>query len=184
MATTPDTSTDAGYTVRAVYDRMPAARRAITALERHGIPGSDIALEGAGAEKAATETDQSAADERFMEEAMRSVAVGGGVGALVGLALGFIGGIIWLGNMGVYLASIAGLFGGGGLGFVFGAIAREPQSEAHQEAYGPADGGEVIVAVRTVNHDDAEKAAAQLRDTDPPPTRVETAGVDGEAADG
>lgn len=171
-------ATKTGFTVRATYADMPAARRAIAALERSGIPGSDIVLEGPGAEEARADVDQSDADERFAAEATKSVLVGGAVGALAGVLFGLIGGIIWLGSEGIYLASIAGLFGGGGLGFLVGAIARVQESEAHELTYSDAEGKPVIVAVHTKSSDDADTAMTQLRDTDPAPRDVERVGAD------
>lgn len=167
-------ATQTGYTVRATYGDMPAARRAIAALERSGIPGSDIKLEGPGADEARSETDQSDADERFAAEATRSVLVGGALGAVAGVLFGLVGGVIWLGGEGVYLASIAGLFGGGGLGFLVGAIARVQESEASELTYSDAGGKPVVVAVHTKSKDDADTAVEQLRDTDPAPTDVES----------
>lgn len=172
-------ATQTAYTVRATYADMAGARRAIATLERHGIPGSDIKLEGPGAEEAEAEADQSDADERFMHEAEKSVLVGAAVGAAVGMGFGLIGGVVWLGNMGIYLAGIAGLFGGGGLGFLVGAIARVQESDAAELTFRSSHGEEVIVALHTDSREDLDKALAQLRDTDPPPAELESVDADG-----
>lgn len=177
------TQSDTAYTVRATYAEMEAARRAIATLERHGIPGSDIKLEGAGAEEAAKEDDQSDTDERFMHEAEKSVLVGGAVGAGIGVLFGLVGGVIWQGNMGIYIAAVAGLFGGGGLGFLVGAIARVQESDASQLTYADPEGKEVIVAVHTQQRDDFDKAVKQLGDTDPAPERLERLDADGNPLD-
>lgn len=177
------TQSDTAYTVRATYAEMEAARRAIATLERHGIPGSDIKLEGPGAEEAAADDDQSDTDERFMHEAEKSVLTGGAIGAAVGVLLGLIGGVVWLGNLGIYMAAIAGLFGGGGLGFLVGAIARVQESDAAELTFGDAEGKEVIVAVHTQDRDDFDKAVKQLGDTDPAPERLERVDSDGNPID-
>lgn len=170
------------FTAQATYADMEGARRAIAALERSGIPGSDIKLEGAGAEEARADTDQRDADETFAAEAIRAVLVGGAVGALVGVVGGLIGGVIWLGGQGVYLASIAGLFGGGGLGFLVGAIARVQESEASELTYSDAEGKPVIVAVHTQSREDCDTAMNELRDTDPAPQDVRSRDQDQEDA--
>lgn len=177
------TRSETAFTVRASYAEMEAARRAIAALERHGIPGSDIELEGPGAEEAATDEDQSDTDERFMQEAEKSVLGGAAVGAGIGLLLGLIGGIVWQGNMGIYIAAIAGVFGGGGLGFLVGAIARVQESDAAEMTYGPSGGKEVVVALHTQDRKDFDKAVAELRDTDPAPERLECLDPDGNPLD-
>lgn len=171
-------ATQTGHTVHATYADMAAARRAIAALERSGIPGSDISLEGPGAEQAQADTDQSDADEAFAAEATKSVLIGGAIGAAIGVVFGLVGGVIWLGGEGIYLASIAGLFGGGGLGFLVGAIARVQESEASELTYSDAEGEPVVVAVRTQSSEDADTAMTQLRDTDPAPQSVERRGAD------
>lgn len=165
-------ATQTRFTAQATYADMESARRAIAALERSGIPGSDIKLEGPGAEEARDDTDQSDADEAFAAEATRSVLIGGAVGAAIGVVGGLIGGVIWLGGQGVYMASIAGLFGGGGLGFLVGAIARVQESEASELTYSDAEGEPVVVAVHTQSREDCETAMGQLRDTDPAPSDV------------
>ncbi|HVM00064.1 MAG TPA: hypothetical protein VM324_12295 [Egibacteraceae bacterium] len=176
-------ATQTAYTVRATYTDMAGARRAIATLERHGIPGSDIKLEGPGAEEAAADGDQADADERFMHEAEKSVLIGAGIGALAGMLIGVVGGLIWLGNMGIYLAAIAGLFGGGGLGFLVGAIARVQESDAAELTFGDSGGKEVVVALHTENREDIDKALEQLRDTDPPPAELESVDADGKPLD-
>lgn len=176
-------ATQTGFTVRATYGEMGAARRAIAALERSGIPGSDIKLEGPGAEEARADADQSDADEKFAAEATRSVLIGAAIGAGIGVLVGLVGGVIWLGREGIYLASIAGLFGGGGLGFLIGGVARVQESEASELTYSDAEGEPVVVAVYTASRDDADTAAAELRDTDPAPQQVERVGADGTPLD-
>lgn len=177
------TRSETAYTVRASYTDMSGARRAVAALERHGIPGSDIELEGPGAEEAATEEDQSEADERFIQEAEKSVLGGAAVGAGIGLLLGLIGGILWQGSMGIYIAAIAGVFGGGGLGFLVGAISRVQESDAAEMTYGDAEGKEVVVALHTQDRKDFDKAVAELRDTDPAPEHLECLDPEGNPLD-
>lgn len=167
-------ATQTRFTAQATYADMEGARRAIAALERSGIPGSDIKLEGPGAEEAVEDSDNSDADEAFASEALRSVLIGGTIGAAVGVLGGLVGGIIWLGGQGVYLASIAGLFGGGGLGFLVGAIARVQESEASELTYSDAEGKPVVVAIHTQSREDCDTAMTQLRDTDPAPTDVQS----------
>lgn len=169
------------YTLRAHYPDMAAARKASNALELAGVPASDIRLEGAGAEDAAPDGDQSGSDEVFMEEATKAVLVGAAVGSLAGMVLALIGGLIWLGSMGIYVAAIAGLFGGGGLGFLLGALSRVQEHGAAQETFVPTD-EEVIVALYTDVREDLDKAAERLR-TRHEPTELEVLDAEGKPLD-
>lgn len=69
------------HTVRARFGGLEPARRAIAALERAGVPGSDIELEGLLAEKAAVQQDTSVSDEAFMQVAAKTVFGGAAIGA-------------------------------------------------------------------------------------------------------
>lgn len=170
------------YTLRARYPDMASARKASNALELAGVPASDIRLEGPGAEAAAPDAnDQSGSDEVFMEEAMKGVLVGAAVGSVAGMTLALIGGLIWLGTMGVYVAAIAGLFGGGGLGFLIGGMARVQEHGAAQETFVPTD-EDVIVALYTDVREDLDKAAERLR-TRHEPTELELLDAEGKPLD-
>lgn len=176
MATKPTT-----YTLRAHYPDMDAARGAVMTLERGGIPSSDIALEGEGAQEAATQQDQSATDEAFMHEASKSVLSGATIGSIAGASIGLLAGWLVLGGMGLYLGAVAGLFGGGGLGFLLGALVRVEESDSAQVTLAASADGAVTVAVYTDSREALDEAAAHLQDTGP--TSVERLDADGNAVD-
>lgn len=154
-------------TVRARFAEREAARRAIAALERAGLPGSDIRLEGPPAEAAARQEDTSASDEAFMHEAEKTVfsgaAIGTGVGALIGLLVGLVlWGPTW---PGIAIAVAGGGAAGGGFGFVVNAMVGFQQTDAAELTYHDVgDAGEdIYVAVHSERPADLEKAAGRLR---------------------
>lgn len=161
-------TTRGSHAVQATYADMAAARQAIATLERGGIPGSDITLEGPAAEHATRQRDQSGTDERFMRDAAKTVFGGAALGAAIGAVLGLIVGIVLLsGVAGALVAAAAGLAAGGAFGFILSPQARLQQSAAAELTYGPADGENPIVVVRTAGEKEAQKAEKLLADTAP-----------------
>lgn len=161
-------TTQGPHTLHATYADMAAARRAIASLERGGIPGSDITLEGPAARNAATEPDSSGADERFMHEASKTVFGGAAIGAAIGAVLGLVVGVLVLsGVTGALIGAAAGLAAGGAFGFILSPQARLQQSAAAELTYGPSNGEAPVVVVRTDDPDDARKAEKLLAGTSP-----------------
>lgn len=158
------------HTVRARFAGLEPARRAIAALERAGVPGSDIELEGSLAEKAARQQDTSASDEAFMQVAEKTVFGGAAIGTGVGALLGLLAGLVFLGTSGlaIAVAVAAGGAAGGGLGFVVNAMLSMQQTDAAELTYHDVENGDgdVYVAVRTRSADDAETATGQLQTTE------------------
>lgn len=162
------------YNVRAHFPDMKSARRGIAAVERAGVPASDISLEGRSAEEATRQSDTSNSDERFIREAEKAVFGGAAVGAGTGAVVGLLAGLLFLEPSwpAAAVAVAAGAAGGGGLGFVANALARLQQSDAVELTYHDVDSSEVYVAVRTNHRNDVEKATDRLRRAGP--TSVET----------
>lgn len=157
------------YNVRASFANMEVARRAIAALERGGVPGSDIRLEGRSAEKASVQADTSASDEAFIQQATRTVVGGAAIGAGVGALVGLLAGLIFFGGSWLAIATTvaAGGAGGGALGFIVNAMASMQQTDAAELTYHDVDDSEVYVTVRTDVAEDYDTAVNRLRDSDP-----------------
>lgn len=157
------------YNVRASFASMEVARRAIAALERAGVPGSDIRLEGRSAEKASVQADTSASDEAFMQQATRTVVGGAAIGTGVGALIGLLAGLVFVGGSWLAIATTvaAGAAGGGALGFIVNAMASMQQTDAAELTYHDVDDSEVYVTVRTDVQEDYDKAVSRLRDSDP-----------------
>lgn len=158
------------HTVRARFGGLEPARRAIAALERAGVPGSDIDLEGPLAEKAAGQQDTSVSDEAFMQVAAKTVFGGAAIGAGIGALLGLLAGLAFLDTTGlaIAIAVASGGAAGGGLGFVVNAMLSMQQADAAELTYHDVENGDgdVYVAVHTPNADDAERATGKLRNTE------------------
>lgn len=155
------------YQTRAQFRDMEAARRAIAALERAGVPASDIGLEGGLADKAAGQADTSHSDEAFMHEAEKTVFGGAAIGTGVGALVGLLAGLVFVGWSwpGIAVTVAAGGAAGGGLGFVVNAMASMQQTDAAELTYHDVDDGELYVVVRTEDREDVRRAAARLRES-------------------
>lgn len=126
----------------ATYRDPEAARRAITALERHGIDAADIHLvEAPGVttpktDSAMREPDMAVTREvgrRGFATALIGAVVLGGVAAIVGFIVGGAPGAL-IGGVGFFMA-------GGALGFFYGGASAVAVSEEWGdtfEAQGPA----------------------------------------------
>lgn len=156
---------DTQFNVRAHFADMEAARRGIAAVERAGVPASDIRLEGRSAAQASRQGNTSGSDETFIREAEKAVFGGAAIGAGAGVLLGLSAGLVFLDATwgAAAVAAAAGAAGGGGLGFVANAIARLQQTDAVELTYHDVDNSDVYVAVHTNDRDDVEKAARRLR---------------------
>lgn len=160
---------DTQYSVRAHFSDMASARRGIAAVERVGVPASDIHLEGRSADAATRQGDTSGTDEAFIREAEKAVFGGAAIGAGAGAVLGLLAGMLFLEPTwpAAAVAVAAGTAGGGGLGFVANAIARLQQTDAVELTYHDVDNSDVYVAVRTNDRADVEKATDRLRRAGP-----------------
>jgi tetrahydromethanopterin S-methyltransferase subunit F len=129
---------------------MGHARKAIKALERRGVEGSNITLLGK-ADEASHRTDDVSnidRDERVISYTLRSALLGMAIGCvlagLLGLALGWM---VFGWRTGAMWATAGGSVAvGAGLGVLLGAIAGLPQSDAglaaiENELRGPVELG-------------------------------------------
>lgn len=157
------------FNVRACFADMTAARRAIAALERAGLPASAIRLEGSAADQAAGQADTRGSDEAFVRHAEKTVLSGAAVGMLVGALIGLVGALLLLDAtaLAIAIAVAAGAAAGGGFGLVANAMGRMQQTDAAELTYHHVDAREVCVTVRTDDHDDVEKALGRLRGSGP-----------------
>lgn len=156
-------------TIVAVYDDFPEAREAVSALERAGIPHSDISIVANDAERrwgsaASTLTDRasehSGAADGAGKGAAAGAAVGGAAGLLAGLGLIAIPGIGPVVAAGALVATLtgagAGAAAGAGLGGLAGSLTKSGVPEDHAQLYSEAvRRGGVLV---TVSADDAQAA--------------------------
>ncbi len=140
-----------GSDVTATFADMGHARKAIKALERRGVEGSNITLLGK-ADEASHRTDEVSnidRDERVISYTLRSAVLGMAVGCvlagLLGLALGWI---VFGWRTSAMWATVGGSAAvGAGLGVLLGAIARLPQSDAGLAAIENELGGPVELGV-------------------------------------
>jgi hypothetical protein len=158
-----------GQAVVATYDGMPAARRAVSRLEEHGVEAANIRLLGDLAEKAVSATRTARRDSHFASFAARSMAagflIGGVVGAAAGAALGYF--VYGLEQLALAGTAAAGFLAGSFIGFVLGAMTRVKQSEAWELTYQSVGKGKVSVGVRTRDSAEAEDAERALRSAKP-----------------
>ncbi len=139
-----------GSDLTATFADMGHARKAIKALERRGVEGSNITLLGK-ADEASHRTDDVSnidRDERVISYTLRSALLGMAIGCvlagLLGLALGWM---VFGWRTGAMWATAGGSVAvGAGLGVLLGAIAGLPQSDAglaaiENELRGPVELG-------------------------------------------
>lgn len=155
------------HAVLARFAHMTSARRGIAALERAGIPGSDIRLEGRAAQEARDQSDTSTSDKAFVHEVDRTVVTGAAIGAGAGGLVGLVAGLLVLDpSWPAIVAPVAGgIAGGGGLGLVITPIVALPQTDAAELTYHAVDTMDVCVTVRTNDGHEASTAASCLRRT-------------------
>jgi hypothetical protein len=152
-------------TVTKVYDSYAQARQAVTDLEAHGIPSSDISL------LANKYVSEQYADVDDVSEA----ASGAGIGAVVGGTAGLLAGLGLLAIPGLgpvvaagWLASTAiGLAAGGAAGGLIGALVDDGEPEEHAHVYSEAvRRGATLVSVK-VDESRADVVQDVLNDHDP-----------------
>lgn len=145
----------------ATFRSMKDARKAIAALERHGVRASSITL--AGEELEATRLSGTGRrDERLLRFGTRTMGTGIALGTVAGGVVGAaVGGLLygWL-SVGMWACVGVGVVIVGVLGFFSATIGVTPQSEAGMAALESDDPeGDVTVEVGTT--DDDEIAAAE-----------------------
>lgn len=163
------------HNVTACFPDMAAARDAIEALERAGVPGSHISLLGPAAEEAAGRADTRPADKALGDEAVRATVGGAATGAGVGGAVGFLAGAVSFGipgvgpavGTGIWAATLGGAAAGTGVGFTAGAMAKLQQSEAWELTLQEVDEGYVVVGVHTDDPDEFADATKALEHSNP-----------------
>jgi hypothetical protein len=159
-------------TVTRLYDTYGDAEQAVVALERAGVPSSEISLLANNNDRSHDRRSASFADgDRAAEDAGKGATAGGVIGGVGGLLAGLgmlavpgIGPVVaagWLASTAVGV--VAGAAVGGAAGGLVGALTRNGVSEedAHVYAEGVRRGG-VLVSVRAP--DDLAGRVAEILD--------------------
>ena len=157
----------AQQTITALYDRYEDASAAVAALERDGIPHSDVSLVGNNAgdrsgESHATGIDQDGAKDSTKDGtgagASLGTVVGGAAGLLAGLGLVAIPGVGPVVAAGWLVATLTGAGIGAAAGGLGGALAGAgvSQTDAHTYGEGVRRGGTLV----TVRVDDTQASQA------------------------
>ena len=150
-------------TISRLYDNYDAASRAVTELERAGIPHSDISIVASNAEgwydrdgAAVRRSGKVDRDRDGVDDRAEGAAAGAGIGAAAGGLAGLLAGLGLLAIPGLgpvvaagWLASMAvGAAVGGTVGGVIGALTQSGVSEedAHVYAEGVRRGGTLVTA--------------------------------------
>lgn len=169
MPTTDETSSDDAHEIVARFTGMAQARKAVSELEEHGIPASDINLSGPAADEAVATLATARRDDRVGRTAVQAMGRGAGISAAIGVVLvTAITAIAYEATMMALVGgAVAGLLGGGFFGLILGAVAGVKQSEAWELAHQPTDSDDVSVVVRTSSAAEAESAKGVLDDLDP-----------------
>jgi hypothetical protein len=149
----------------ATFPTMDAARAAVGHLERGGIDGSDISVQGRPADRAARDTEARPRDRRVVRHVGSRVLVGAVIGSLVGGAVGLLAGLFLLdGPAATVAAVIGGVIAGGAVGGVFTGYGSTGQGEEWEIAHQP-DEGMVRVTVAAGDSGQLERAEELLGDT-------------------
>jgi hypothetical protein len=155
-------------TISRLYDNYDAASRAVTELERAGIPHSDISIVASNAEgwydrdrttdrtSRARTSGKVDRDHNGVDDRAEGAAAGGGIGAAVGGVAGLLAGLGLLAIPGLgpvvaagWLASTALVaVAGGAVGGLVGGLTQAGVSEedAHVYAEGVRRGGTLVTA--------------------------------------
>jgi outer membrane lipoprotein SlyB len=150
--------------VIARYRDLDEARKALTALERHGIEGSRISLEGQAPTRAASEHDTLDRDRRVTRQIGSRVALSGLAGAIVGGLAGYLLGDVAFGAAGaVWAAAIGGVIAGAAVGGVLAGYATPAMSDEWELTHEYEPDGEVAVRVTSSDPRELDKAAEVLR---------------------
>lgn len=163
------TETTAGfgeYNVVALFGDMEAARKAVGALEDHGVDASHISLLGAQVAEAIEQSDTAHRDERIMDEQAGTAAGGIAAGGAIGGTAGFLAGLAAFGIPGagpviaggIWALTLGGAAAGAGVGLAATGYARIKQSEAWELTYDAVSRGSVAVGVHSPDEGDVDRA--------------------------
>jgi hypothetical protein len=146
-------------TISRLYDDYDTAARAVTELERAGVPRDDISIVASNAEgwydrdRTAPRVDR---DHDGRDDRAEGAAAGAGIGATIGGVAGLLAGLGLLAIPGIgpvvaagWLASTAALAAAGGTaGGLIGALTQSGLSEHEANAYaeGVRRGGTLVTA--------------------------------------
>src|SRR5437763_14395084 len=150
-------------TISRLYDNYDAAARAVSELERAGIPHSDISIIANNADgwydrdrTTSRTTGKVDRDLDGVDDRAEGAAAGAGIGAAVGGVAGLLAGLGLLAIPGIgpvvaagWLASTAALAAAGGVtGGIIGALTQAgvSEEEAHAYAEGVRRGGTLVTA--------------------------------------
>ena len=153
----------------ATYTSLDRAREAMTALERSGIEGADVSLEGDGADSRPAGSDDSLRErDRGVARQFASRAfVGAGIGLVVGVLVGLlIGSLSFERGSATIASAIAGGLAGAALGGVWGGLLTPAMSRDWERTHVGSSGGSVRVAVTTDDAEALDRAERILREKD------------------
>ena len=164
MATTENPTT-----VSAWFTDTGHARKAIAALENHGVDGSRIELKGPAGQQARDPAQGDPnADSQIAGHGAKVGGAGLVIGAVIGATIAYVVGTTAIGNgaftwPGIAFA-IGGLIAGGGVGFAVGGYSKVRQGEAWQETFDAPDDIRARVEVRVDDDQQHDKIAGILAD--------------------
>jgi hypothetical protein len=161
----------------ATYPDLEHARAAITALERGGIEGGDIALDGRADAETAVPADPADPDMSVATDIAKFSILWGAIGTAGGALFGALIAFLLFGTdaTALWAAIIAMALVGASIGGVLGPTVMIGQSPSWERTYQHNDQtGRVLLSVRAVNHKEAEQAESILRSTGP--LRIERRG--------
>ena len=169
------------YNVVAEYGDPDAARKALLALERHGVEAGRISLSGTDEEHSRQETGDELyqKDWSTMSRVGNRALVGAAIGSVVGaLVIGVIIFIITGSGTWFLIGAVGGVAAGGALGGLWGGATGVPVSgEAFEETYDRSAAGGAVLTVHSEDRAEIDRAAAALEGTNA--TAVRRVGRDG-----
>jgi hypothetical protein len=149
-------------TISALFDDYPTAARAVSELERAGIPSSDISIVSNNTDGWYDADERSGVSRRVdrdgdgVDDRVEGATAGAGIGAALGGAAGLLAGLGMLAIPGLgpvvaagWLISTAALAAGGAaVGGIIGALTQSGISEEDANVYaeGVRRGGTLVVA--------------------------------------
>lgn len=150
------------------FDEMERAREAILALEREGIEGSNVTLEGPERERPPAETtDTRGRDRQLGGDVGKRVALAALIGTVVGAVLGLALGLVAFSGAGVWASAIGGGIAGGAVGGVLGGVSGLGTSGAWQRTYAGVREDGVVVGVRHADREIVDAAERTIREHGP-----------------
>jgi hypothetical protein len=175
----------AEHNVLAVFSGLDEARKAIDALGRAGIDGTEISLLGRAAQEAGSDLETTQRDEAVAQDVGKRAAVGAATGSAVGGVTGFLAGLAAFAipgvgpviGSGVWAATIGGAVAGGAVGGVAGGISSFDMTEAWELTHESVKADRVVVGVHSDDPTEVDRAADVLAKRDP--IRVDRFGVEG-----